>query len=66
MVGGTLRQVSLDNTKLTGFSSVAGSTILDLVLKNNADLATVELAHDRLDGERALGITVVNNDKLHL
>ena len=64
VVGGTLRQVSLDATKLTGFSSVGGSTILDLVLKNNADLATVALAHDRLDGERALGIEVVNNDKL--
>ena len=63
-VGGTLRQVSLDATKLTGFASIANSTILDLVLKNNADLATVALAHDRLDGERALGITVVNNDKL--
>ncbi len=64
VVGGTLRKVSLDATKLTGFSSVTGSTILDLQLKNNADLATVELAHDRLDGERALGITVINNDKL--
>ena len=64
VVGGTLRQVSLDNTELTGFSSVDGSTILDLVLKNNADLTSVALAHDRLDGERALGIEVVNNDKL--
>ena len=63
-VGGTLRQVSLDNTALTGFSSVLESTILDLVLKNNADLTSVQLAHDRLDGERALGIEVVNNDKL--
>ena len=64
VVGGTLRKVSLDDTKLTSFASVANSTILDLVLKNNADLATAALAHDRLDGERALGITVVNNDKL--
>jgi hypothetical protein len=63
-IGGTLRTVSLDNTALTAFASVDGSTILDLQLLNNADLATVALAHDRLDGERALGITVVNNDKL--
>ena len=63
-VGGTLRAVSLDNTALTAFASISGSTILDLYLLNNADLATVALAHDRLDGERALGITVVNNDKL--
>jgi hypothetical protein len=63
-VGGTLRKVSLDNTELTGFASVGGSTILDLDLKNNADLTAVTLAHDRLDGERALGITVINNDKL--
>ena len=63
-VGGTLRKVELDNTALTAFASVDGSTILDLKLLNNTALATVGLSHDRLDGERALGITVVNNDKL--
>ena len=63
-VGGVLRQVSLDNTTLETFESVAGSTILDLVLSNNTKLEDVTLAHDRLDGERALAITVNNNDKL--
>ena len=63
-VGGVLRKVSLDNTTLETFESVAGSTILDLVLANNTQLEDVTLAHDRLDGERALAITVNNNDKL--
>ncbi len=63
-VGGVLRKVSLDNTELESFVSVENSTILDVDLQNNTDLVTVTLAHDRLDGERALSITVVNNDKV--
>jgi hypothetical protein len=63
-VGGVLRKVSLDDTELESFVSVTGSTILDVDLQNNADLETITLAHDRLDGERALSITVINNDKV--
>jgi hypothetical protein len=59
-----LRKVSLDNTELEKFESVAGSTILDVDLRNNTDLEDIILAHDRLDGERALAITVINNDKV--
>ena len=60
----TMEKVSLDNTTLETFESVAGSTILDLVLANNTQLEDVTLAHDRLNGERATTITVSNNDKL--
>ena len=63
-VGGVLKAVVLDNTKLESFESVAGSTILNTDLRNNADLETISLAHDRLDGERALAIKVINNDKV--
>ena len=63
-VGGVLRKVSLDNTELEKFESVINSTILEVDLRNNTDLKDIILAHDKLDGERALGITVINNDKV--
>ena len=64
IIGGVVRSVTLTATTLEGFSSVAGSTIINVELVNNASLKTIDLKHDRLDGENALAIIVTNNDKV--
>ena len=64
IIGGVVRSVTLTATTLEGFSSVAGSTIINVELVSNASLKTIDLKHDRLDGENALAIIVTNNDKV--
>jgi uncharacterized protein YoxC len=61
-IDGVVRTATLTGTTLESFSTVAGSTIINVVLVNNGDLETISLAHDRLDGEDALSIVVTNND----
>ncbi len=64
VIDGVVRTATLTGTTLESFSTLAGSTIINVELVNNASLETIALAHDRLDGENALAIIVTNNDKV--
>jgi hypothetical protein len=64
VIDGVVRTATLTGTTLESFSTVAGSTIINIELVNNASLETIALNHDRLDGENALAIIVTNNDKV--
>ena len=61
-IDGVVRSVTLSDTSLDEFKTLVGSTIINVTLRKNTKLKTIELKHDRLDGENALSITLDNND----